>query len=87
MIKTSTILKRMVVDLWKPVAKIAGLVAALFLIVGAAQLLGYDGNTVYWNLLLIWFLRALVKIAYDITRDRIKIEQEQLMKDLGKTND
>lgn len=88
MVKTSTVIKRMVSRSWKPALSIIGAIAV---IMGTSTLaeahLGWDFDTVYWSSLLALFIGYNLKGAYDWQKMEIKFEQEKLMRDLGKQND
>ena len=88
MIKKTTVFKRMFAAGWKPIA--FGVVSATvisLLSMTAEHYMGLDYNTVYWGSYAVLMLAFFLKAAYDTTLSNIKYEQEQLLRDLGKTND
>ena len=88
MIKNSTVIKRMVSKSWRPVVGTVLLITAISAASALAeQYLGWDYNAVYWGLFFAVFVGYALKISYDWTRMEIKLEQERMMRDLGKHND
>jgi FtsH-binding integral membrane protein len=88
MIRKTTILKRMVLKTWKPLA--FGILSAgsISLLATAAEYyLNTDYNTTYWSLYGVLIAGFFVKSAYDWTRMQIEFEQEKMLRDLGKNND
>jgi predicted membrane protein len=83
MIKTSTVIKRMVKDSWKPVSVIVGTVIAMVAVSQIAEhLTGVDSFTVYWGLILAWFVTVGIKWAFDAKRSQIEYEQKEMLRDL-----
>tara|TARA_B110000977_G_scaffold174716_1_gene228840 strand:+ start:1780 stop:2040 length:261 start_codon:yes stop_codon:yes gene_type:complete len=85
MIKTSTVLKRMVSVSWKPI--VFGVVSAVvisILSIIAEQYVGFDYDNTYWGLYAVLLSVLFIKSGYEITRNSIKYEQEMILKDLGK---
>ncbi len=88
MIKSSTVIKRMIEKNWRPFL-FASFAVALLTIVSqiAEQIFGYDAFAVYWTLAFIGFVGYALKWSYDWNKMELRHEQERLMRDLGKEND
>lgn len=87
MVKTSTVIKRMVSAGWKPAVIIVSMVTAASL--GSDWLAStYDLNrdVVYWSMIGLWFLFCMIKWSYETTRAIIQNEQNQLLRDIRGKN-
>lgn len=89
MIKSSTVIKRMISKNWKPFLVATLAVTALSFVSHAAEAMyGYDAFAVYWTLAFIFFVGYALKWSYDWNKMEIQHEQERIMRELGqKTND
>lgn len=88
MIRTSTVIKRMVAKNWKPFLTAAFAVTLLSVISRMAeQMYGLDAFMVYWTLAFIGFIGFALKWSYDWNKMELRHEQERMMRDLGKEND
>jgi 3-phosphoglycerate kinase len=85
MIKSSTVIKRMISKNWKPVlAIVAGISAVSLISIGAGRYLDLDPNIVYWGLMAIVFFSAGIKWSYDWNKSAIEMEQKQMLRDIEK---
>ena len=85
MIKTTTVLKRMLQSMWKPI--LFGAVSALvitLLSVAAELYMSVDYTRTYLGLYIVLLITLMAKYGYDWTQSSIKYEQETMLKDLGK---
>lgn len=83
MIKSSTVIKRMIKDSWKPVLTFAvGISAVVVTSVAAQKYIGWDANTVYWSILFVLFLIAGLKWTFDSKKSQIEFEQKQMLRDI-----
>ena len=88
MIKSSTVIKRMVEKNWKPFLTAVIAVSVLTILSQLAErMFGYDQFAVYWTLAFIGFVGYAIKCSYDWNKMELKHEQERMMRDLGKEND
>lgn len=88
MIKSSTVIKRMIAKNWRPLLTAAFAVSLLtFISQMAEKMYGYDAFTVYWTLAFIGFISVAIKWSYDWNKMELRHEQERMMRDLGKEND
>jgi hypothetical protein len=85
MIKSSTVIKRMVSKNWKPFLTATFAVLVLTFVSHSAEAIwGYDSFVVYWTLAFIGFVGYALKWSYDWNKMEIRHEQERLMRELGK---
>lgn len=85
--KSTTVIKRMLQDAWRPV----GIIFLTLFVIGLASVLvenafGIDRNIVYFGLVGLWFFSTILKWGYDATKSRIEYEQNKILRDLGKKN-
>jgi len=88
MVKSSTVLKRIFADAWRPALQGAAFMAAVISVGFAAQTF-FDvdwymaAQSVFLFALFIWGLKGW----YDYKKWQINFEQEKMMRDLGKKDD
>lgn len=88
MIKSSTVIKRMIDKNWKPLLTAIFAVTLLTFVSRLAEsMYGYDAFVVYWTLAFIGLIGFALKWSYDWNKLELRLEQERLMRDLGKEND
>jgi hypothetical protein len=86
--KSTTVIKRMVQDGWKPISIIVLTICVIALAsISVENTFGIDRNIVYYGLVGLWFFGAILKWGYDATKSRIEYEQNKILRDLGKKND
>jgi hypothetical protein len=83
MIKTTTVLRRMVTDHWKTAATVAGTVT-IFMILSylAEAMFGVSSTAVYWMLIMLWFVAVGAKWAFEAKRSQIDYERRQMLRDI-----
>jgi hypothetical protein len=85
MIKSSTVIKRMIKDGYKPVLYITLIIGSISgASVASNHFLGWDAEITYWSLLVALFLFTGIKWSYECKKNEIEWEQKKMMQDLSK---
>ena len=85
MIKSSTVIKRMIARTWKPATFAIGTIGSIAVIsVVSGRYFDIEPNIIYWALILALFIATGLKWSYDWNKSAIEMEQKQMLRDIEK---